>query len=82
MTEQELYEKIRSSAEEIEVPESLLPENMKKKLDAMAQQEETKSQDTTEGSSSDNGMNAPKKSSHWRTGRKFVAAAARWSRSE
>lgn len=76
MTEQELYEKIRSSAEEIEVPESLLPENMKKKLDAMAQQEETKSQDTTEGSSSDNGMNAPKKSSHWRTERKFVAAAA------
>lgn len=76
MTEQELYEKIRSSAEEIEVPESLLPENMKKKLDAVVQQDAAKSQDKTEGGSSDNGINAPKKSGHWRTGRKFVAAAA------
>ena len=56
MTEQELYEKIRSSAEEIEVPESLLPENMKKKLDAVVQQDAAKSQDKTEGGSSDNGI--------------------------
>ena len=58
MTEQELYEKIRTSAEEIEVPEHLSPENMKKKLDAMVLEQKTA------------------KISHWRTGRKFVAAAA------
>lgn len=40
MTEQELYEKIRSSAEEIEIPESISPENMKKRLDAMASENE------------------------------------------
>lgn len=60
MTEQELYEKIRSSAEEIEVPESLSPENMKKKLDAMVLEQNKSTQ----------------KVSHWRTGRKIVAAAA------
>lgn len=33
MTEKELLKKIKSSAEEIEVPESLLPDSIKKKLD-------------------------------------------------
>ncbi len=37
MTEKELLEKIKSSAEEIEVPESLSPESIKKKLDDTVQ---------------------------------------------
>lgn len=87
MTEQELYEKIRSSAEEIEIPESLLPENMKKKLDAAVQSEVAKSQKDVESrcattqqdavdGSSEHKTKATKKSGHWRTGRRIVAAAA------
>ena len=60
MTEQELYEKIRSSAEEIEVPESLSPENMKKKLDAMVGEQNKNT----------------KKVNHWHARTKIVAAAA------
>lgn len=37
MTEQELMEKIKSSAEEIEIPEEISPESMKKKLEGMEQ---------------------------------------------
>lgn len=37
MTEQELMEKIKSSAEEIEIPEGISPESMKKKLEAEKQ---------------------------------------------
>ena len=81
MTEQELYEKIRSSAKEIEIPESLLPENMKKKLDATVQLDTAKGQDVATqkdvaGGSWENETKVEKKSGHWRTGRKIVAAAA------
>lgn len=42
MTEQELMEKIKSSAEEIKVPEGISPESMKKKLEAAKQSRGTK----------------------------------------
>lgn len=42
MTEKELLEKIKSSAEEIKVPESLSPESIKKKLDDAVQEEKKK----------------------------------------
>lgn len=42
MTEKELLEKIKSSAEEIEVPESLSPESIKKKLDDCTAGKQTK----------------------------------------
>ena len=34
MTEQEMLKKIKESADEIEIPESIRPENMKKRMDA------------------------------------------------
>lgn len=75
MTEQELYEKIRSSAEEIEIPENLLPENIKKKLDAVVQQDGAESQDKAQVQNVEQSQNVEQKSGHWRTGRKMVAAA-------
>lgn len=42
MTEKELLEKIKSSAEEIDVPESLSPESIKKKLDDCVSEKQTK----------------------------------------
>lgn len=78
MTEKELLEKIKSSAEEIEVPESLSPESIKKKLDDAVQagdmaavSEETASEET--------GLATKKKSYrhtwHFSAGRKVAAAA-------
>lgn len=42
MTEKELLEKIKSSAEEIDVPENLSPESIKKKLDDCVSEKQTK----------------------------------------
>lgn len=85
MTEKELYEKIRSSAKEIEVPESLSPENMKKKLDAMVLERadenkgrEDKNESQEEKNKSDANVKQ-KRIAKWgqgSTGRKIVAAAA------
>lgn len=62
MTEQELLEKIRSSAEGIEVPEGLSPDSIKMKLEWVNQTEKT---DTLTD-----------KKKHWNTGRKMIVAAA------
>lgn len=65
MTEKELLEKIKSSAEEIEIPESLSPDDIKKKLDAEAAMNSV--QENTEDKKN--------KKSYWYRSRKVVAAA-------
>lgn len=62
MTEQELLEKIKSSAEEIEIPEGLSPDSIKMKLDWVKQAGET---DTLVD-----------EKRHWYRGRKMLVAAA------
>ena len=77
MTERELLEKIKSSAEEIEVPESLSPESIKKRLDAAVQAGEhssdTKKEEKVESTVTELVTSGKQ---HWSKGRKMVAAAA------
>lgn len=67
MTEKELLEKIMSSAEQVEVPESLSPDSIKKKLDAAVASGELRQEEAQE---------VVQKKNHWYSGRKIVAAAA------
>lgn len=72
MTEKDLLEKIKSSAQEIEVPESLSPENIKEKLDTVgAFHSESKQEEVSTEIEP-----VFQKKRHWYNGRKMVAAAA------
>lgn len=72
MTEKELLEKIKSSAEEIEIPESLSPDIIKKKLDAA--EAKKSAQENTEDKE-DNTFAATVRKANWHGSRKTVAAA-------
>ena len=83
MTEKELLEKIKSSAEKVEIPESLTPDAIKKKLDAAVaagelcqeaceEEKETENQIYADSAKTKNSSNRKR---HWYAGRKVVAAA-------
>lgn len=83
MTERELLEKIKSSAEEIEVPERLSPDAIKRKLDEAVSensaqensaQESTDSADKT-GSTEKERIVSISRKKRWYTNRKVAAAA-------
>lgn len=72
MTEKKLLEKIKSSAEEIEIPESLSPDAIKKKLDAEAAM--NSAQESTDRKEEKKLVSISGKT-RWYTNRKAVAAA-------
>lgn len=76
MTEKDLLEKIKSSAEEIEVPESLSPDIIKKKLDeTVPVNSEQECTDSTDNTDEEKIVSISRKK-RWYTNRKVVAVAA------
>lgn len=77
MTEKEILEKIKSSAEQVEIPESLTPDAIKKKLDAAVASGDMRQEKMQEEScDGQNNKVATQRKRHWYSGRKIVAAAA------